>query len=102
MAGYVGHLALGETLDATPYFEGPWAQFERRRVEPGATTTFVAQQDEYAIIVSAGTGEYAVGEKSGSATEGSSFTVGYGAAVALTAGDEGLELFITTLSVPAL
>jgi hypothetical protein len=101
MAGYVGHLEPGDALDATRYFQGPWKQFERRALAPDTGVTFAATEDEYAIIVTAGNGEYTVGDKVGPATEGSSFTVGYGAIIALTAGAGGLELFITSLAVPA-
>ena len=99
MAGYVGRLESGDTLDASSYFTGPWQCFSRRVVDPGQTETFDAARAEYAIFVISGEGDAAVGTTTQKVDPGSALTVGYRASLVVTAGDEPLELFVTTLDL---
>ena len=99
MAGYVGHLAAGEQLKTGEYFKGPWRSFERVVIQPAGGRDFNALDSEYAVYVMSGTGEASVAGKARAATPGSSFTVGYGARLQVTAGDEPIELFVTALDV---
>lgn len=99
MAGYVGEIALGETLSAKPYFTGAWREFSREQVPPGATREFDAADAEYAVIVVSGSGTAKVGSRSQTFDAGSSFTVGYRSLLVLTTGPGPVELFVTTLDV---
>lgn len=97
MAGYVGHLNPGDVLEAAPYFKGPWKSFERRALEAAETARFAANDAEYSIFATAGRGTFTVESTERTADEGTAITVGLGSTVDITAGPEGLELFITTL-----
>lgn len=97
MAGYVGRLNPGDVLDAGSYFKGPWKSFERRALGAAETTRFSATDEEYSIFVTAGQGTFTVDNTERHADEGTAITVGLGSTVDITAGPEGLELFITTL-----
>ena len=99
MAGYVGRLEIGETLDATPYFDGQWRTFERRLIPVGTAAAFGGDRQEYSIFVTRGTGTFVVDDVRRAATTGTAITVGYGAAAVIEAGEESLELFITVLGI---
>lgn len=101
MAGYVGRLEPGDTLDATPYFEGPWKSFERRTLEDEQSLQLEGVGAEYSVFVIGGGGDYRVGDVTAAATPGTAITVGYGASVTITAGEPGIDLFITTLNITA-
>ena len=102
MAGYVGRLEPGDVLDARQYFAGPWGAFERAVVDGGASREFAAEGVEFAIFVSAGSGEFEVSGARSVADVGTAVTVGHGAAVIFSAGNDGLELFVTTVLVDPL
>ena len=99
MAGYVGRLESGDTLDASSYFTGPWRCFSRKVVDPGQTETFDAARAEYAIFVMSGEGTATVGTTTQRVDPGSALTVGYRASLVITAGGGPLELFVTTLNL---
>ena len=98
MAGYVGRLGPGETLDARVHFKGPWRDFRRIGVDAGQEYVFDAVDAEYSIFVMSGRGQGRVGSQSHPLDEGSALTVGYRARLTVVA-DEPLELFVTTLDV---
>lgn len=99
MTGYVGKLEPGETLQAGPYFEGPWRDFSRVPILEGQTQEFIAADVEYSIFVIEGRGVATVGAQTHTLTPGSALTVGYGAQLSLAAGTGGLDLFVTTVKV---
>lgn len=101
MPTFVGKIEIGQTLDATDYFDGPWKSFARIAVQPGATHTFTGDTAEFAIFVMSGSGNYVFSGVSTEVTPGSAITVGLGSEITVSA-DAGntLELFVTTLSVP--
>jgi quercetin dioxygenase-like cupin family protein len=99
MAGWVGRLEPGQTLDARPHFHGPWRDFRRVIVEASEEIVFEASDCEYAIFVMSGTGEATIGAQARPLTPGSALTVGYRARLQATAGDGPVELFVTTLDV---
>jgi hypothetical protein len=99
MAGYVGRLDIGDTLDATPYFAGQWRTFERRRLLEGTSAGFGGDRQEYSIFVTGGTGTFVVDSVRRAATTGTAITVGFGAEAEIEAGDEPVELFITVLGI---
>lgn len=98
MAGYVGRLEAGEQLDATPYLKGPWRSFERRTIAGDSAEILTASDAEYAVIIMSGAGTFEVASTQRPYTPGSTFTVGYRAALTLEASEE-TEFFITTLNV---
>jgi hypothetical protein len=101
MAGDVTRIEPGETLDAPGYFKGPWRSFARSSVDAGASQVFDAADCEYSIFVMSGKAVLQVGATQQPATPGKAITVGYRAQVTISAQDEPVELFVTTLDVTA-
>ncbi|MEO3798760.1 hypothetical protein [Nonomuraea sp. B1E8] len=101
MAGLVTTLKPGQTLAAGDYFAGPWRDFQHLRLAPGQREEFVADNVELAAFVISGSGAGAIGDDSVLLREGVSLTVGLGSRVAVTAGQEGLDVFVTRLDVAA-
>lgn len=101
MAAYVGTIQRGQTLDATAYFDGPWKEFSRIELQRGTPLRLTADTVEYSLFVMHGDGVYQFDGKRQSLTPGAAVTVGHGAEILITSGDEPLELFITSLSVEA-
>jgi hypothetical protein len=99
MAGYVGRIEPGETLDAAEHFKGPWRNFRRITIDAGQERLFDAVDAEYSIFVMSGEGRGKFGGQSYPVNEGAAFTVGYRAALTLVAGDGPVEVFVTTLDV---
>jgi hypothetical protein len=99
MAGWVGRLEVGETIDANAHFNGPWRNFQRLRVGAGERLTFAGTDCEYSIFVTDGGGSATVGNQARPLTTGAALTVGYRASVDVAAGEEGMEMFVTTLDV---
>ncbi|MEO3827045.1 hypothetical protein [Actinomadura sp. B10D3] len=99
MAGLVTILNPGETLPAAGHFAGPWRDFARTRIAPHARETFAGDGSESAIFVMSGSATARVGDTDTPLAEGGAVTVGLGSRVDLTAGPDGVELFITTLTV---
>jgi mannose-6-phosphate isomerase-like protein (cupin superfamily) len=91
-------LAVGQTLDAKEYFEGPWRSFSRVLVDAGTETNFDATDCEYSIFVMSGEGTLELGSTQQKLTTGSAVTVGYRATIRVRA-ESDLELFVTTLDV---
>jgi hypothetical protein len=102
MAGYVGRLEPGDVLDARPYFAGPWRSFERARLDPGTSREFIADGVEFSIFATEGRGSYDVAGQRDDADVGTAITIGHGASVTITAGQTGIELFVTTVTVVPL
>lgn len=100
MPGYVGRLEPGGTLDAGPYFQGPWRSFERTSLNPGEVLTLTATETEHAVFVMSGAGQFIVGEVTGAFTAGSAYTIGWQASLTLEA-TTAAEFFVTTLTVPS-
>ncbi|WP_329091550.1 MULTISPECIES: hypothetical protein [unclassified Streptosporangium] len=99
MAGFVTVLQTGDTLSAAGHFAGPWRDFRRVRIEPGASETVVGDTVEAAIFVMSGAVSVRVGDTDTPVEEGGALAVGLGSRVDLVARENGAELFITTLNV---
>jgi mannose-6-phosphate isomerase-like protein (cupin superfamily) len=101
MAGYVGRLNEGETMGRPDFFKGPWRSFARLTLGAGTSREFVGDKIEQSIFVLSGEGTAHVGSATQPLDVGAALTVGYQASVTIAAGEAPIELFITTLDVPA-
>lgn len=99
MAGLVTSLKPGQILPAGDYFAGPWRDFQHLRLEPGAQHAFLAEGVEIAVFVISGTGAGWIGDDTISLNEGVSLTIGLGSRVDVSAGGDGLDMFVTRLDV---
>lgn len=99
MAGFVTVLQPGQTLAAADYFAGPWREFRRVRIESGGRETVAGDGTESAVFVMSGSLTARVGGTDTPLRAGGALTVGLGSSVELSAGADGAELFITTLTV---
>ncbi|GAA1997368.1 hypothetical protein [Microbacterium ulmi] len=97
MAGHVGRIDAGESLDPTPYFDGQWRRLERRTIQAGSSVEFSADVEEYALFVITGAGEVETGDTRRALTPGTAVTIGLDSRVLVRVGEEPLDLFITTL-----
>lgn len=100
MAGLVTALTPGEVLSAREHFDGPWREFEHVQLRDGASRTLTAVECEIALFVISGAGSARVGEETIELSEYSSIMIGLGSSVPVTAGEKGIDLFLTVLDVP--
>lgn len=99
MPTFVGKIGKNQSLNATQYFDGPWKEFLRQELEPNTSLRLTAAAVEYAVFVMNGAGQYQFDGRLQPLSPGSAVTVGHGAEILITAGDDPLELFITSLTV---
>ncbi len=100
MAGYVGRLEPGQTLQAGDHFKGPWRSFSRTTIEAGQEQTFNASDAEFSIFVMSGHGQSVIGSQAQPVSPGSALTVGYRAQLTLRADDSPVEVFVTIVDIP--
>jgi uncharacterized cupin superfamily protein len=92
------HLAEVGQLDPKPPLAGPWRFIRFARVAAGDELALELQQTEYLVFVVDGAGTARVGGKEVALRRGSSLTLMAGATARITAGDDGVELFVVAAS----
>lgn len=97
MAGHVTQIERGESLDPTPWFDGPWKHIERLRLDTGDDHRMVQDQSETALYVIAGTGTMMRTEHQLELQAGSAITLLKNSDVSISAIDE-MDILLVTLA----
>ncbi|MCH2539382.1 MAG: hypothetical protein MK000_03400 [Anaerolineales bacterium] len=87
------------SVDPKEYFTGSWRSIRLERVERGQQLARSMEGIEESWFVVSGTGTALVGDRSIDLYHATTLTFPLGSAVVFQAGDEALELFVTTLEV---
>ena len=93
-------LSEQRSIDPQRYFTGRWRSIRLERVEPGQRLETSMDGIEESYFVVSGTGTAIVGDQTIDLDHAVTLTFPRGSCVAFHAGDEALELFVTTLDVP--
>lgn len=87
------------SLDPKKYFTGSWRSIRLERVDPGQRLESSMDGIEESYFVVSDTGTAIVGDQTIDLYHATTLTFPLGSSVTFQAGDEVLELFVTTLDV---
>ena len=90
-------LSEERSVDPRKYFTGSWRSIRLERVEPGASLESSMDGIEESYFVISGNGKAIVGDQMIDLDEATTLTFPRGSSVSFRAGDEALDLFVTTL-----
>lgn len=96
MAGHVTQIERSESLDPTPFFDGPWKNIERLQLVQGATHRLLQDKTETAMYVISGTGTMTRTEHQLTLKEGSAITLLKGSDVSISAAAQ-MDILLVTL-----
>lgn len=99
-AAQVFHLQEPGEIDPRGVLTGPLRRIARQRLAPDQQDTVLADGREFTLFVVAGSGTITSGLAAAPLAPEVSVTLPLGSAATLTAGSEGLELFVLELLVP--
>ncbi|SEF85380.1 hypothetical protein SAMN02982929_00850 [Saccharopolyspora kobensis] len=87
-------------IDAGDFLSGPLGRVRLPQLQPGQRETLIAEGQEHTLFVVRGNGDAVSGSATVALRPGVALTLPLGSEVAVTAGDEGLELFTASLATP--
>jgi len=90
-------LSEQRSVDPKQYFTGSWRSIRLERVEPGRRLERSMDGIEESYFVVSGNGTAIVGDQTIDVYHAITLTFPRGSSVTFQAGDEALELFVTTL-----
>ena len=90
-------LGDGKPIDPTKYFAGPWQSIQLLRVAPGDHAEFSGATAEHCFYVVRGKGSARSGSRTIDLSPGHGLAVPKGGDVTVEAGNQGLELFLTSV-----
>ncbi|EME57744.1 hypothetical protein [Amycolatopsis decaplanina] len=87
-------------IDARVFLSGPLGRIRLPQFEPGQQETLIAEDQEHTLFIVRGNGTAVTGSTTVPLRAGVALTLPLGSGVTVEAGDEGLELFIASLTTP--